>query len=88
MANDQVAMFTFTLSGDRSIGPGALTQLWREACGTRDVGVDRKESHREGRPVYTLYAPRQLQDLHGVEMRLRLALESASLNASLSPVYR
>ncbi|TYT23558.1 MULTISPECIES: hypothetical protein [Luteimonas] len=88
MANYQIALFTFTLSGDRSIGPTALTELWMRACGTSDVGVDRKESHREGRPVYTLYASRNLADLQGVETRLRTLLESAHLNASISPVYR
>ncbi len=88
MANHQVAVFTFTLSGGRSIGPAALTDLWRRASGTPNVGVERKESHREGRPVYTLYASRELPDLQGVEMRLRNLLESAHLNASVTPVYR
>jgi hypothetical protein len=82
-------MFTFTLGKDESIGPHALRSLWVEASGTRNIGVDRKEPFdgRRNRPIYTLYAPQELGDLHAVELRLRRMLEAAHLHASLTLLH-
>lgn len=88
MSKHQIALFNFTLRGGGSIGPAALCEIWKRASGTNNVSVGRKVLHGdEGRPVYTLYAPQNLADLHGVEMRLRRLLEAEHLNASLSALH-
>jgi len=85
MSKHQIALFTFTLSGDGSIGPDALREIWKRASESNNVSVGRKLLHgNQDRPVYTLYAPQGLADLRGVEMRLRRLLEATHLNASLS----
>lgn len=89
MSSHQVAMFTFTLGKDESIGPHALRRLWAKASGSGDVGVSRRESSegRRDRPIYTLYAPQELCNLRMVELRLRHMLEAAHLHASLAPLH-
>ncbi|QNN46574.1 hypothetical protein H9L17_15670 [Thermomonas brevis] len=89
MSSHQVAMFTFTLGKDESIGPHALRSLWVQASGTRNIGVSRKEPFdgQRNRPIYTLYAPHELGDLHAVELRLRHMLEAAHLHASLTSLH-
>lgn len=89
MSSHQVAMFTFTLGRDESIGPLALRRLWARASGTGDIGVSRKESAdgQRNRPIYTLYAPQKLEDLRMVESRLRHMLETAHLHASLTALH-
>ncbi|HTL13506.1 MAG TPA: hypothetical protein VL251_00205 [Thermomonas sp.] len=89
MPTHQIAMFTFTLGKDESIGPGPLRSLWARASGTSEVGVSRRDgfdAHRD-RPVYTLYAPQGLPDLAAVERRIRHLLEAAHLHASLTPLH-
>jgi hypothetical protein len=89
MPNHQVALFTFTLGKDESIGPHALRTLWLQACGTRDIGVSRREpaDGQRNRPIYTLYAPQALADLRVIELRLRQLLEAAHLHASLTTLH-
>ncbi|TLX22239.1 MULTISPECIES: hypothetical protein [Thermomonas] len=89
MSSHQIAMFTFTLGKDESIGPHALRRLWAQASGTGNIGVSRKEpaEGQRNRPIYTLYAPQQLDDLRMVEARLRHMLETAHLHASLTPMH-
>lgn len=89
MSSHQIAMFTFTLGRDESIGPHALRRLWSQASGTGDIGVSRKEpaEGQRNRPIYTLYAPQQLGDLRVVEARLRHMLETAHLHASLTALH-
>lgn len=86
MSQHHIALFTFTLGSAESIGPQALRRLWAGASGSGDVSVGRKESQwgKGNRPVYTLYAPQGLGNLHEVELRLRHALEHAHLHASLT----
>lgn len=87
MSKHQIALFTFTLNGGGSIGPTPLRDMWRRASGTSEVSVGRKLLHgNQQRPVYTLYAPQNLADLRGVEMRLRKLFEAAHLNASVVPL--
>lgn len=89
MSRHQIALFTFTLGGSESIGPAALRDMWMRATGSSNVSVSRRtpgETFRD-RPVYVLYAPQDLADLHGVESRLRRLLESAHLRASLTAVH-
>lgn len=89
MPNHQVALFTFTLGKDESIGPHALRKLWVQASGTRDIGVSRREpaDGQRNRPIYTLYAPQSLGDLRVIELRLRHMLEVAHLHASLTTLH-
>ncbi len=89
MSSHQVAMFTFTLGRDESIGPHALRHLWAQASGTGDIGVSRKTAAegQRNRPIYTLYAPQQLENLRLVESRLRHMLEAAHLHASLTALH-
>ncbi len=89
MSSHQVAIFTFTLGKDESIGPHALRNLWVRASGTRNIGVSRKEPYdgQRNRPIYTLYAPQELGDLRSVEQRLRHMLEAAHLHASLTSLH-
>ena len=89
MASYQIPLFTFTLSRTESIGPSALRDLWMRATGSTRVSVGRRllPGDRE-RPVYTLYGSQHLQDMDGVEKRLRGLLESSHLNATVNPVHR
>jgi len=89
MAQHQIALFTFTLGNTESIGPAALRDMWMRACGNRNVSVGRKESlggHRD-RPVYMLYAEQNMPNLREVELEMRRLLETAHLNASLTPLH-
>ena len=88
MAKHQIPTFTFTLGSRESIGPAALDEMWKRASCSNDVSVGREWRPRnQGKPVYILYAPQNLADLRGVELRLRHLLEAAHLNVFLSPVY-
>lgn len=89
MSSHHIAVFTFTLGGTASIGPQALRALWAKASGIGNVSVGRKESYgsQGQRPVYTLYAPQSLGNLHDVELRLRRALEDAHLHASVTALH-
>lgn len=85
----QMALFTFTLGNNESIGPDALKALWAEACGTSNVSVSRQppSNPNRDRPTYTLYAPQTLDNLREVELRLRKKLESSHLTASVVPLH-
>lgn len=88
MTGQQIPMFTFTLGRRESIGPAALRTLWMRAAESEKVSVGRKLIAWDGdRPIYTLYASQHLQDLAGVERRLRQLLESSHLNASVNAVH-
>jgi len=81
----QIKMFQFTLGPKQSIGPAQLQALWVRACQTPHVSVGR--SNAEGRPLYSLYASQQLQNLGLVEQRLRRLLDDSKLNAALIPLH-
>lgn len=89
MPQHQIALFTFTLGRTESIGPKALRHLWCGATGIGNVSVGRRqpEGTWRDRPVYTLYAPQSLGNLHEVELRLRYALESAHLHACVTALH-
>lgn len=88
MSKHQIALFTFTLGKDESIGPDALRDPWMRASGSHHASVGRKVLHGNAeRPVYTLYGPQNLGDMAGVELRLRRMLEAAHLRASLSVAH-
>jgi hypothetical protein len=89
MSKHHIPLFTFTLSNTESIGPEPLRELWARASGTSNVSVGRRApfgAHRD-RPVYTLYAPQSLANLHDVELRLRGLLEAAHLHAAVTPLH-
>lgn len=81
----QIKMFQFTLGPKQSIGPAQLRVLWARACQMPHVSVGR--SNADGRPLYSLYASQQLQDLAMVEQRLRRLLDDSKLNASLIALH-
>lgn len=81
----QIAIFRFTLGPKQSIGPAQLQALWARACQTSQVSVGR--SNADGRPLYSLYASQQLEDLGQVEQRLRRLLDDSKLNASLVALH-
>lgn len=84
----QIAMFTFTLGLDQSIGPAQLRALWTQACQSREVSVGRSHgSGPNGKPTYSLYAPQHLVDLPQVERRLRTLFEQHKLRAMLASVH-
>lgn len=83
----QIAIFRFTLSRHQSIGPTQLEALWARACQTPQVSVSRTRGATDDRPIYSLYASQQLEDLPQVERRLRLLLEQNDLRASLIPLH-
>ena len=88
MSKQQIPTFTFTLGSRESIGPSALDEMWKRASCSNNVSVGREwRPRKEGKPVYILYAPQNLADLRGVEVRLRKLLEAAHLNVLLNPVY-
>jgi hypothetical protein len=82
-----IALFSFRLSGGRSIGPSALRKLWSSACDSDDVKVSRVTSG-QGDTVhtYSLCASPRTANLQAVEIRLRGLLEqtlpSAAINLS------
>ncbi|MES2858539.1 MAG: hypothetical protein V4704_05110 [Pseudomonadota bacterium] len=85
----QIALFTFTLGNNESIGPDALKSLWARASGTSNVSVSRQppSNPNRDRPTYTLYAPQTLDNLRDVELRLRKVLEESHLTASVVPLH-
>lgn len=86
MPQRHVAFFAFTLRRTESVGPSVLHNLWVDASGNCNVSVGRRapEGAWRSRPVYTLYGPRSLGNLHQVELRLRQALDVMHLHAALT----
>ena len=85
----QIALFTFTLGNNESIGPDALKALWTRATGTTNVSVSRQppSNPNRDRPTSTWYAPQTLENLREVELRLRRMLEASHLTASVVPLH-
>jgi len=85
----QIALFSFTLGNDQSIGPAALRALWARACQSSEVSVGRQARglHRI-QDTYFLYASQRLGNLPLVEQRLRMLFEQSHLAASLTPLAR
>ena len=81
----QIPIFRFTLGTKQSIGPAQLQALWARACQSPHVSVGR--SNADGRPLYSLYASQQLENLGLVEQRLRRLLDDNKLHASLIPLH-
>ncbi|WP_379654242.1 hypothetical protein [Pseudoxanthomonas sp. UC19_8] len=82
MAQSQVAMFSFTLGGNNSIGPAELRELWARASGVNSVHVGRRlQPYGDDRPTYTLYGPQNLCGVREVSQRLCALLEARHLNA-------
>lgn len=84
MAQPSVAMFTFTLSGNGSIGPSDLHELWTKACGVETVRVTRRSRFNStGRSIYTLYGPQNLKGVRDIGERVCVLLEARNLRAKL-----
>ncbi|TAA25819.1 hypothetical protein [Pseudoxanthomonas winnipegensis] len=82
MAQPHVAMFSFTLGANNSIGPAELRELWARASGVSAVHVGRRlQPYGDERPTYTLYGPQSLTGVHEVGRRLCALLEARHLNA-------
>ncbi len=76
----QVPLFQLRLRDGASIGPAELKRIWSAASECDEVGVAREVrsgSDQYSSPLYSLNAPRTLQDLAAVELRLRQMLQDA-----------
>lgn len=84
-----IAIFKFTISNGRSIGPERLQQLWAKACRTTDVGVGRAPGTRDrDKPTYALYGRQNLENLSEIERTLRASFDAMDLHVSLFRVDR